>query len=507
MRFLSLFSTVFLILLSFNGLSASEANQFNNGRISGSSRNSPKKKSDPFNANRAGNFNDYRVSLNAEYARQIKEYEWRQQKLREGEHAPDQNIKPVSPIQWEKGNDNENKEKEIAIDEVIKPIKRDNKAKPIAPVVVPEEEKGTPANLSIKYLGSNVQLHAPSSKLTLENTSQTAIADLWTRLSQPDFAQLIADCIKYKQSASLCDWAYLIFLESTAKAIASNDNTVAILMAYLASQSGYSIRLATTDNGRLDMLYASQHLIYNRPYLISDNQKYYPYFTNSNSYKLCQSHFKSETGISLWIPRLPQVKEYTSEPRTIQSKRYSSFRTQSSVNKNLISFYDTYPTSQVGTNPVSRWAMYANTPVSDNIRQTLYPQIRNQIAGLSHLEAVERILNWIQTGFVYEYDDKVWGGDRAFFAEESLYYPYCDCEDRSILLTRIVRDLLGLKCLLVFYPGHLAAAINFPENVTGDYIMHAGKKFTISDPTYIGAPVGSTMPKMDNSTAKIILLE
>lgn len=36
-------------------------------------------------------------------------------------------------------------------------------------------------------------------------------------------------------------------------------------------------------------------------------------------------------------------------------------------------------------------------------------------------------------GFVYEYDDKVWGGDSAFFAEESLYYPYYDCEGRFIL--------------------------------------------------------------------------
>lgn len=54
------------------------------------------------------------------------------------------------------------------------------------------------------------------------------------------------------------------------------------------------------------------------------------------------------------------------------------------------------------------------------------------------------ILNWVQTGSEYEYDDKVWRHDRAFFAEETLYYPYCDCEDRSILFSRFVRDLLGL---------------------------------------------------------------
>lgn len=112
----------------------------------------------------------------------------------------------------------------------------------------------------------------------------------------------------------------------------------------------------------------------------------------------------------------------------------------------------------------------------------------------------------MQTAFVYEYDDKVWGGDRAFFPEETLYYPYCDCEDRSILFTRLVRDLLGLKCILVYYPGHLAAAVCFTDSVSGDYIMLDGDRFTICDPTYIGAPVGLTMPDMDNQRAKVILL-
>ena len=107
---------------------------------------------------------------------------------------------------------------------------------------------------------------------------------------------------------------------------------------------------------------------------------------------------------------------------------------------------------------------------------------------------------------MYEYDNKVWGRDRAFFAEESLYYPYCDCEDRSILFTRLVRDILGLDCILIYYPGHLAAAVAFTDVVSGDYIMLNGRKFIVTDPTYIGAPIGKTMPRMDNKSATVILL-
>ena len=57
------------------------------------------------------------------------------------------------------------------------------------------------------------------------------------------------------------------------------------------------------------------------------------------------------------------------------------------------------------------------------------------------------------------------------------------------------------------YPGHLATAIHFDDDVPGDYISYEGEKFTVCDPTYIGARVGRTMPDMDNAEAEIILLD
>lgn len=156
---------------------------------------------------------------------------------------------------------------------------------------------------------------------------------------------------------------------------------------------------------------------------------------------------------------------------------------------------------------MTRWAMYANTPLDENVKKQLYPKLRERIKDLSQLDAANKLLNWVQTAFVYEYDDKVWGHDRAFFAEETLYYPYCDCEDRAILYTRLIRDLLGLQTVLIYYPGHLACAVCFTEDVVGDCVLLNDKRFVITDPTYIGASVGKTMPDMDNSIAKAIILK
>jgi hypothetical protein len=66
---------------------------------------------------------------------------------------------------------------------------------------------------------------------------------------------------------------------------------------------------------------------------------------------------------------------------------------------------------------------------------------------------------------------------------------------------------VGLNVVLLYYPGHLATAVAFSEDVQGDWLSYQGRKYIVCDPTYIGAGVGKTMPKMNNQQAQIIALE
>lgn len=180
--------------------------------------------------------------------------------------------------------------------------------------------------------------------------------------------------------------------------------------------------------------------------------------------------------------------------------------TSVSLNRNLIDFFNTYPQACFNGDQTTRWAAYANTPVEESVKDMLYPSLKNAIAGLKESDAVGILLNWVQTAFEYEYDDKVWGGDRAFFAQETLYYPYSDCEDRAILFSRLVRDLVELDVVLLYYPGHLATAVAFNGSVNGDYLTYRNRRYIVCDPTYINAGVGRTMPNMNNQEAQVIAL-
>lgn len=376
---------------------------------------------------------------------------------------------------------------------------------PVAPIK--EQPKPAEKNLSFTVYGTEFKIRFnDEQRFRLKSCNSNDVADAWELLSGLDYNNTIRDCLELRIRKQLSDWAYLNVLHEMAVNCLGNTNEATLLMAFIYCQSGYQMRMGIC-NDRLVMLYASEHVIFDKPYFKIDGKKFYMYMSDEESMRICNVAFPKEKPMSLLIPKEQLFDYVKSSQRTLKSRDYPNVIVQSYANKNAMAFYNDYPTSMLNNNVVSRWAMYANMPLPGHIKKELLPVLEGKIKGMSQLDAMQRLLNFVQTGFVYEYDDKVWGHDRAFFPEETLYYPYCDCEDRSIFLSRIVRDLLGLKCILIFYPGHLAMAVHFTEDVKGDYIMLNGMKFVVCDPTYIGAPVGKTMPDMDNKTAQVILLE
>jgi len=96
------------------------------------------------------------------------------------------------------------------------------------------------------------------------------------------------------------------------------------------------------------------------------------------------------------------------------------------------------------------------------------------------------------------------GKENYLFPEETLYYPYSDCEDRSILFAWLVHSLLGMDVIGLDYPGHVATAVQFKGNVGGDAIQYNGRRYVVADPTYINASVGMTMPDFKNAKPGVI---
>ena len=395
----------------------------------------------------------------------------------------------------------------IPFDVVITAPKPEIQPLPITPIYeIPQDDTEW---FEFTFYGTTCKVRLDSRhKFTLASTSNDAIAAQWAQFTSELYDNIIRDCLELRIKLNLCDYGYLQMLDALASAFLGEDsNEATFLMAYLYCQSGYQMRFAVTTSGKLRMLYSSKHTIFNTPYYTLNDERFYPYKMGDESCRISPAKFEKEQALSFMLDKSPNFENAVDDGRIIQSGRYPDMQVKVAINKNLIDFYNSYPSSEYPGNFMTQWAIYANTPLTEDVKEDLYPALKSNLDGVSQFDAVSRLLNFVQTGLEYEYDDVVWGRERAFFAEESLHYPYFDCEDRSILLSRLVRDLVGLDVVLVYYPGHLAAAVRFTDDIRGDHVVFEGNKYIVCDPTYIGAPIGMTMPGMDNTSAKLIKLE
>ncbi len=411
------------------------------------------------------------------------------------------------PVIYEDEKEEEKEETPIVYDDVVPVPTPEPQPDPIAPIPpAPPTPKEDQEKITIDFFNTGITISAPKARIKLASCAGKDLANTWEILSSKAYNQLLNGCLKARSSLGLCDWGYLLMTWMFSSAYLGEDTNEATLMtAYLYSQSGYKMRLGEAD-GKLCMLFASKHMIYGAPYYHIDGDNLYPLNYDGDGLNVCNFEFDNEKGLSLYISNEQHLAYTKGDARKLNAQGYP-ISVNVSINESLMAFYSTYPSSEVNNNFMTRWAMYANTPLATEVKEQIYPPLMESLKGKTYAEATDILLDFVQTSFVYEYDDKVWGCDRAFFAEESLYYPYCDCEDRSILFSRLVRDLLGLKVVLVYYPGHLATAVKLDEPIKGDYINLNGDRYLVCDPTYIGAPIGATMPNMDNATAKVILLE
>ena len=464
---------------------------------------------DGFNAYKEKTIKDfeaYRAKVNADFAEYMrKAWEWK-----EGRPAvpkPEDKEPDIPPVVLPEidipdiPDDNEIPYVDIVpivIDDVPIPII------PIKPVPKQDESKYT-----VRYYGTECTVRFdPKKKFKMSEASEDAAADMWNKMSGDDYTNLLSDCLQTKEKMALCDWAYYTFLDGVCLKIYGQSNEAVMLKAFLLSQSGYKVRLARSESGVMRLLISLTDDLYDYGYFELDGTHYYvtEKDTEPNLY-IFNQEFPNEKSLRMNISSAAKFAEKQSESRTLRSRRFPDISVSSSFNENLIGFYSDYPMSYKRNQDFSQWVFYANTPISEKVKSEIYPKLETSIRGKSQAEAANILINFVQTAFEYKTDGENWGYERSFFPEETLYYPYSDCEDRAILYSRLVRDLMGLKVVLLYYPGHLASAVAFTEPVTGDYLNVSGTKYLVCDPTYINANIGMTMPGMDNSKAVVVMLE
>ena len=370
----------------------------------------------------------------------------------------------------------------------------------VAPIVVKPE--GRPAR--IDFYGKELIFYYDN---TLQQRlsgaiNKEVISHYWSKLSRADYEDVLTQLQRKKKSLQLNDWAYASLINKLAiKINRGQRNESALLSWFFLAKSGYKARVAY-NSSFVYLLVPSEQEMFEVPYFTYASKRYYAaefdgakqklgkVFTYDGEYpattKDFDMHVTSVVASSDQVERRHLSFEF-------EGRRYPI---EVSYDRGRIKFLRSYPQLNL--------ALYFSSGVYKTTATPLQQQLALAMKDMSEQQAVNFLLRFVQTALKYETDQQQFGEENYLFPEETLFYPYSDCEDRAVLFAWLVQSLLKLEVIGLDYPGHVAAAVHFNEPVKGDSLNYQGKKFVVTDPTFINARIGMTMPDFKRYKPNVI---
>ena len=336
-------------------------------------------------------------------------------------------------------------------------------------------------------------------KPSLQSGQQKEVVAFWKQIKESSTDAIVKNLKTLSETYRLGAWCTLKAAEQYADIWAKgNANASRVLTQYLMMSLGYDVRMASAGD-MVYLLLPFQQQVYGSTFIRIDNNKYYVYPD------------KMPANTSIYTCRVPADVDCGQEMNLIINPSYllpkkektfkvthASLSVEGSINQNIIDLQQSYPSMDI--------SCYAASVADDDLRKNIVSQLRQQLAGKPEMEAANALLHFVQEGFEYKTDAQQFGQgvEKCFFFDEVLYFPYCDCEDRSVFFAYLVKEILGLDVLLVGYPGHECTAVALSEAPSKHTsLTYKGKNYYICDPTYMGADVGMCMPKYVNVNPEI----
>ncbi len=382
-------------------------------------------------------------------------------------------------------------------------------APPPAPLMPINHGKPKASNdiisMSFPFYGGTVDVFYPASYKYNGSVevNENFTASFWETQAKKNYTDIVNQLFNYKEKWGLNDYAYLLMVDKASQQLSNGNKDLQNLHTwFLMLKSRYGAKLGRSGDS-YELFVPVDHDVYELPYLIYKDNKYYPLtglkggdtgnrlgFSSQakefpGTYKVLNFGFNRPLNLPL--------KENSKEFRFIYQEKSHVMNLK--YNMNEIDFLKNYPTCGFG--------VYLNSPMSVTTKESIMEAFNSLVQDQSELTQAEMMLRFVQTAFAYQVDQEQFGTEKWFFPTEILHYPYSDCDDRAIFYSRLVTELMGNKVVAVDYPGHVATAVKFEYQAQGDYLSYEGDDYFICDPTFVNAPVGLTMTQFQNQVKNV----
>ena len=392
--------------------------------------------------------------------------------------------------------------------EEIKPIKRVNIPEK-APELKPKPEpvvKRTTNIMSVKFFGADIPVnYKPDIVFNLKSPlNNEVISSAWEVMAASKFKVLLEQLETYKMRQSLNDWGYLQLVNTFGKKLfPESKNEQNLFTWFIMNKSGYEAKVAYKEN-EVFLLVPNENLIYENRFVTLDGKKYY--FISFDQPVLIEGQILTYNGtykgadrlVSMAVSKIPILNNQTTSKTLKFNYNNEEITLNLQFDEDVVEYFKQYPQTEL--------KVYFDAAVSDQAKYSLAKALKPYLQNKTELDAVNFLLRFVQTAFTYETDDKQFGREKYLMLEETLFYPGSDCEDRSILFSYLVRELLGLDVIGLDYPGHISTAVKFNSQLNGDSLNYNNQTYIICDPTYVNADAGMAMPRYKNVEPVVIML-
>jgi len=150
-------------------------------------------------------------------------------------------------------------------------------------------------------------------------------------------------------------------------------------------------------------------------------------------------------------------------------------------------------------------AKYANDSYNRKLAAKIAKTIKEKgdELGFTYNDMVMMVIEFVQY-LPYMDDNESTGVDEYYkYPIETLVDGSGDCEDSSILVTAILREM-GHDVVLLKLPGHVAVGVKGDENTKGTYWIHNGTKYFYLETTGDGWGIGEVPPEHKAKNAKVV---
>ena len=444
-------------------------------------------------------FKAYNDSINREFGRYLAEA-WADYPLTKKEPPIK---KPIPPATYVPGDPRPDPVRLPVRDEIrpprlsVPPARDDRRRLAPVPVEIP--------TLKTDFYGTAVALRRTSYQLpSLAGADEKSVAAYWNRLSRLPYTEWVSSVAQNKEELSLNDWGMYQLINSVFHTYfpQGTPNEQIVFAVFTLNQLGYRAKIGRIGPDLFPLIAFDCEVTNTMYFRYGDEEGIIYTLVNPEhkdlaSVQTCRMEYGGASKrFDMSLDKTPAIGgKVVSKVLKDRERTYSL-----QYNAGYSRFLSTYPCVSFN--------YYAEAGLSDAFWQSVKQQIAPVLKGKTQEEAVNTLLHFTQYAFEYKTDNDQFGYERWFFPEETIASSYSDCEDRAILFSQLVRRLLGMKVVLLYYPGrHLATAVHFDNPATqGDYVLEDGLKYLICDPTYIGANLGMGMPDLMKVPIEVVKL-